>query len=194
MTKFLWLGLLLLTAVRQGEAQQLDRFSIAATSEAIGLPFTNYLPYHPGIEFKLGLLLKETRHNIQHFNTTLGMYLHRRLETGIYMGGEYQYTQKLFSQKLGLTFPVGLGYSHTFYPGELYQQVENGDFEQVFQFGRPHFYVNGGVGLIYLGSKKIQPFIQQIMFVKTPFANGIPVMIHSFLKIGIHIKISNDEN
>ena len=32
---------------------EMSEFSIVATSEAVGLPFTNYLPYHPGLEVKL---------------------------------------------------------------------------------------------------------------------------------------------
>jgi len=87
-----------------------------------------------------------------------------------------------------------LGYLHTFYPAELYQQTESGDFEVVNQLGRPHLYVNLGVGLTYLGSNKMQPFIRQELFIETPFANGIPVIPHSLLKIGIHIKINNNDN
>jgi len=194
MRKFLGTLLLLSLITTKGLAQKVDQLSVAATTEAIGLPFTNYLPIHPGLELKVTLKTKETKKNKQSFNANLGGYFHRKLETAFYLGPEYQYTQKLFNQKLGLDFPVGLGYLHTFYPADLYEQTESGDFEVVTQFGRPHLYVNLGVGLTYLGSKRIQPFIRQELFIETPFANGFPLIPHSLLKIGLNIKLENNDN
>jgi len=178
----------------QGFAQKVDQLAVGAMTEAIGLPFTNYLPIHPGVEFKVAFKIKETQKNKQYFNANLGGYFHRKVETAFYLGGEYQYTQKLFKQKLGLDFPMGLGYLHTFYPAELYEQTESGDFESVNQLGRPHLYVNLGVGLTYLGSPKVQPFIRQELFVETPFANYFPLIPHSLLKVGVHLKINSHEN
>ena len=160
--------------------QKIDQISIAATSKAIGLPFTNYLPYHPGLEFKATFKTKTTDKKIQRYNVNLGAFFHRRLQTGFYIGGEFQYTKTLFQQTIGLDLPVGLGYLHTFYPNELYEQRENGDFEVVSQFGRPHVYINLGIGISYLRPKKIHPFIRQELFVQTPFANSFPVLPHSF--------------
>jgi len=97
-------------------AKKGDQFSVALITEAIGLPFTNYLPIHPGLELKTTLKTRETEKSKKSFNANLGGYFHRKLETAFYLGGEYQYTRKLFNQKVGLDFPVGLGYLHTFYP------------------------------------------------------------------------------
>ncbi len=171
--------------------QKIDQISVAATTKAIGLPFTNYLPYHPGLELRATLRTKTTNKKTQRYNVNLGAFFHRRLQTGFYIGGEFQYTRKLFRQAIGLDLPIGVGYLHTFYPNELYEQTVNGDFEVVSQLGRPHAYINLGIGISYLKPKKVQPFIRQELFVQTPFANGIPVVPHSFFKIGINLKLSS---
>lgn len=176
-----------------GYAQGIEQLSFAATTEAIGLPFTNYSPYHPGIEMRVKLRSKEALKNEQSYHASFGAYVHPKLETGLYLGGEYQYAQMLFQQKMSLDFYGGLGYLHTFYPGELYKQTEEGDFETVSQWGRPHFYVNLGVGLTLMKNQRVQPFIRQDMLINTPFANGLPVILHSFLKIGLIINLNNHE-
>jgi len=193
MTNKLITLIVLMLFVIKGHSQQLKQISIAATTEAIGLPFTNYSPYHPGFEVKGTFKRTEKPQSIRYINANLGFFYHERLETAIYAGGEYQYTQKLFNEKLGLDIPLGLGYLHSFYPNDLYEQTDNGDFEVVSQLGRSHLYANLGVGLTYLGSSKVQPFIRQELLLETPFANGIPVITHSILKIGVHIKLADNE-
>lgn len=185
-----WLIFILLVGfIQQSFSQRIKQVSMAATTEAIGLPFTNYLPYHPGFEAGATFFQKEKNKNLHSLSGKLGFYYHEKLETGIYLGAEYQYSLQLFNEKVSFDLPIGLGYIHTFYPGELYEQDANGDFQTVTQFGRPHLYVNLGIGATYTGSNRFQPFIRQELMVVTPFANGIPVIPHSFLKIGLQIKL-----
>lgn len=174
--------------------QKLESVSVAVATEAVGLPFTNYRPLHPAFEIRATWKTKEAPRNMQQFSTNLGAYFHRRLENGFYVGGEYQYTQKLFQQSLGLDFPASLGYLHSFYPGELYEQDANGDFSVIQQGGRPHFYLSLGTGLRYLGTSRFQPFVRQSLFLETPFANGIPVILRSFLQLGLTIQLGKDEH
>jgi len=186
--KFVFFCLLLLFSTNM-HSQKLEQLSVLVQSEAIGFPFTNYSPVHLGIELNATIRKKEKEKNIQYLNAKAGFFYHRKLETAIYLGGEYQYSQKLFKQKISIDLPVGLGYLHSFYPGEIYEQNNEGDFETINQFGRPHLYVNLGIGLTYLNEGKIQPFIRQELLLETPFANGIPVIPHSLLKVGIQIKL-----
>jgi len=78
---------------------------------------------------------------------------------------------------------------HTFYPAELYEQNDAGEFESINQAGRSHLYLSAGVGFTYLGSSKVQPFIRQELMLETPFANGIPLIPHSLLKVGLQINL-----
>ncbi|MEM6297305.1 MAG: hypothetical protein AAF740_01305 [Bacteroidota bacterium] len=184
------LSVFLLTGISEGFSQKIKQLSVAATTEAIGLPFTNYFPIHPGLEVKATLRQVEKSKSIRSFNVGAGFFHHRRLETAIYLGGEYQHSFKLLHEKVSLDLPIGLGYLHSFYPSPLYEQNEDGNFDTVFQLGRPHAYLNLGIGVSCLGSGKVQPFIRQEMLLEAPFANGIPLITHSMLKAGIHLKIS----
>ncbi|MEL7021330.1 MAG: hypothetical protein AAGK47_06980, partial [Bacteroidota bacterium] len=127
--------------------------------------------------------------NTKYLSMKAGFFHHQRLMNGIYLGGEYQYSQKLFNEKVSIDLPLGAGYLHTFYPSEIYEQNEEGVLEPISQLGRGHLYVNVGVGLTYLSEGAVQPFIRQELLVQTPFANGIPLVPHSLLKVGIQIKI-----
>ncbi|MEL6866982.1 MAG: hypothetical protein AAFP19_21335 [Bacteroidota bacterium] len=189
MTNQLLIFIALFLAMQNTFSQKLQQFSVAATTEAIGLPFTNYLPYHPGLEVSGTLRKTDKERNIQYLNVKAGFFYHERLETALYLGGEYQYSQKLFKQRISVDLPLGIGYLHSFYPGEVYEQNSDGDFEKINQFGRPHVYVNLGIGLTYLGRGKVQPFIRQELLLEAPFANGIPAIPHSLLKLGVQIKI-----
>lgn len=186
--------ILLISCWTNGYSQRLQQLSISLQSEAIGLPFTNYSPIHPGIEVSGTLHQHDKEKSLRYLRAKAGFFYHQRLETAIYLGGEYQYSQKLLNQKLSLDIPVGLGYLHSFYPGELYVQNEAGDFENIDQLGRSHLYVSLGIGLTYLGSSTIQPFIRQELLLETPFANGIPVIPHSLLKIGVQFNLYHNES
>lgn len=174
-------------------AQKIKQYSIAATSEAIGLPFTNYAPYHPGAEFTTILKITEKEKSTRYLGLKAGFFYHQKLETAIYVGGEYQYSFRLPTDKLSLDVPLGLGYLHSFYPSELYEQNNEGDFEKVSQFGRPHLYLNLGIGLTYRMNERVQPFIRQSLLLETPFANGIPVIPHSLIQLGVQIKVHKNE-
>ncbi len=188
MKRILILGLIMCFAFKVGKAQKIEQAFFSLNTEAIGLPFTNYLPIHPGAEIGLTFKTIEKQNSIHRFNAKVGGFYHERLETAIYVGAEYQYTRILFKQKLGLDFPVGLGYHHTFYPADIYILESDGSFTEVNQIGRPHLFISAGVGVSYLGHEKFQPFIRQELFIETPFANGLPYIPHSLLKIGLNIK------
>ena len=186
------LVLIIITFITQNLcAQILKAYSFAVTSEAIGLPFTNYLPLHPGIEIKGTFKKVERPTSQQVLNGNIGFFYHQKVAIGIYAGGEYQFSKKLFSQRISLDFPIGLGYLHTIYPGEVYE-ITDGELVEVNQKGRPHLYTNLGIGLTFIKSKKTNLFIRQ-EFMLELFGNTLTAIPHSLLKVGVQIKILRDE-
>ncbi len=170
-------------------AQDLGKVSIALQSEAIGFPFSNYAPIHPGAE--VGLTIRE-RHRARSstaVNVYFGGYYHERIATGLYLRAEFQPTLKL-GNHFGLLLPMGVGYLHTFYPAELYQVNDEGSFEVARQGGRPHALLQLGVGISYLGHERFEPFIKQELAIETPFANTFPFIPHSFIKAGLAINLN----
>lgn len=169
-----------------------NKISISAMTESVAFPFTRYSPIHPGLEF--GYLLKERQKTkmIKALNMQLGWYLHKKVQNAFYIRAEsaWQFFLKDF---ITADLYAGLGYMHVFYPGEVYQlNSSSGEFEKINQTGRPHALGTLGFGFTYRNQSNIEPFVRQDLGIESPFANGIPIMFHSFLKIGINIKLNEN--
>ena len=169
--------------------QKNREFSLTAINESIAFPFTSYGEFHPGFELGVSILSKEKDHSIRQLNTYAGWFLHQHIESGFYIRGEYSYKFKL-AKGFAAGFYGGAGYLHTFYPGTLYQiDKETGEFYSSPQLGRARALISAGLQLSYRSEAGFEPFVKQEFAVETPFANGIPLMPHSFLKLGININI-----
>jgi len=181
--------LLLMLAMLQVEGQKIKQLSLAIANETIAFPFTTIGPLHPALEGGITLWMKENGKNLQEFNAQLGWFYHARVEQAFYLKAEYGYTYLLL-EWLGLDFAGGLGYLHNFYPGERYEFApEDGNISLMRQWGKPRAMLSLGLGLSFHNESRVVPFLRQEMALESPFANGIPVMVHSFLKLGIKIKL-----
>lgn len=172
-----------------GSAQIARQLSVSILKESTAFPFTRFLPVHPGGELMLTISRQENQKSISGWNLALGGFHHQKIANAFYLRGEYAYrpiVRSIFTVDL-----IGYaGYMHTFYPGELYQRnPQNGAFEKIRHAGRPHALAGIGIGLTLVKTKHIQPFIRQEFAIESPFANGIPVMIHSFLKLGLSFSL-----
>ncbi len=173
--------------------QKLDRLSIALMSETHSFPFTRYLPVHPGLEAGLSLWSKQNGNHEQIVSAYLGGYHHKLVENGFYLRGEYVYRYKLLNS-IGLDVPLHAGYQHNFYPGTVYEQdTDSGDWVKKTQIGKSHLITGVGFGLTWIKSENVQPFIRQESTIEVPLYNGF-VNLRTFVKLGVNIKISQNEN
>ena len=174
------------------KAQKTNNLFVAVVSETYSFPFTRFLPIHPGLEIGTSLFHKERPKSEHYINIFLGGYYHRKVENGFYLRSEYVYRYKI-KNAIGIDFPVGIGYQHAFYPGEVYEQnSETGDWERANQVGKPHALVNFGLGFTYLKPKKVQPFVRYESIIDYSLNRGF-LTTRTFLKFGINIKISKNE-
>lgn len=184
----LLLGLLTIWATHQGLSQQLSQVSVALMTESIALPLTRISPLHPGAEVGLEWTVKENPKGGQSFHAYIGGFYHERVETSIYIRGDYTWAWQPHTLIRAELSP-GLGYMHTFYPSDLYKLNEAGEHEKATQTGRSHLLAELGVGLVFFNEARISPFVKTRLAVETPFANGIPIIPHSFLQVGTSIKL-----
>ena len=176
------------------KSQRIKNVSVSLLSEATAIPFTRYMPIHPGAELGLGLHEVEKKVSYRSINAYIGGFWHRRVASAMYLRLEYMYIFNI-QDVVGIELPISVGYLHTFHPADLYVQNEvTGEFEKISQLGRPHALVQGGLGIRYLGNPNIQPFIRQSLGIETPFANTFPFMIHSFLNAGVTIHLNNNRH
>ncbi|WP_034040811.1 hypothetical protein [Wocania ichthyoenteri] len=165
-------------------AQDNKQLSISIMNENIHYKAKGFNNFNPGGEIGMTLKKKDRKYFFSEFNIYAGGYYHKKVETAFYLRGDYSFGIKL-QDVLAIDLHGGLGYMHTFYPGHLYEQNNNGDFEKINQTGRPHAIANAGLGITVLSSGRVKPFIKYELMGETPFANGIPFVPHSFLKLGI---------
>ena len=190
---FVFIALWVTSPIINLKAQTVKGVSTAVFNESTAFPFTRFIPIHPGAEIGLTFRNVEKEKSIRQINAYIGGYYHRKLTAGFYLRAEYLHSL-VIKEVFAFDFLMGLGYAHTFYPGEIYSQnAETSNFEKVNQKGRPHLILPVGIGISIPNKSKITPFLRQEMMIETPFANGIPVMVHSMLKVGIHIQIIKDE-
>jgi len=173
------------------QAQTVKGISLSLMKESTAFPFTRFLPVHPGGEIGVTLGEKIREKSITNWNLGIGGFHHKNIANAFYLKGEFQY-RPIIKSILTLDMIGNLGYMHTFYPGEVYELNEQtGDFEKITQYGRPHVLAGVGIGVTFIKSKKVHPFIRQELAIESPFANGIPVMIYSFLKLGISYQLNS---
>ena len=170
-------------------AQDINKFSLSGINESIAFPFTRNAPIHPGAEIGYVLKEKDKSRLIRSHSVYVGWYYHTKVQNAFYLRAETAWLFKV-RQIATLDLFTGLGYMHTLYPGDIYELNSSGDFEEINQIGKPRALGTIGFGFTLKNNYLLEPFIRQEIGLETPFANGLPVMIHSFLKVGTYIKIS----
>ncbi|MEM8528534.1 MAG: hypothetical protein AAGG68_28105 [Bacteroidota bacterium] len=156
--------------------------------ESVSWPFTRFDQWNPGAEIEYGFPAWEKGNGLRQVNLTLGYYFHRDVESAFYLKAEYNITLRI-ADDFHLDIVPALGYMHSFYPGEIYRLTSDGNYELKQQLGRPHLWLESGLGFSFFRTKQISPFLQYRFALETPFANGIPVFPHSFYQAGVQYKI-----
>jgi hypothetical protein len=190
MKQFLILPLFLMafSSALKGQIPRPNAFSVALFSEATALPFTRLTPLHPGGEIGLHWQRQKESRFPQQIGVYAGGFHHASLASSLYLRADYRWSYQ-WKQILRAELAPGLGYSHGFYPGELYELNETGEYEVVSQKGRPRLLAELGIGSSFFPDAKVSPFVKYRFALQTPFANGIPVFPSSFLQIGATINL-----
>jgi len=172
----------------------LKKVSLGLLTESISFPFTRMVAIHPGFELGAAVTEKDRPKSVRTWSVGLGYFYHREVDVAVYAKAVYTHTFKI-KQIIGLSFPVGIGYMHSFHAGEIYRQQPDGSFAEQTQTGKPHALLNAGLDLSYLGWERLEPFTGYDAALQSPFASTIPVLPRSFLKVGIRYRIqTKDQN
>lgn len=190
----IFLLLILAVSVTDSFSQVVKQVSVSVFKESTAFPFTRFFPIHPGGEIGITLVEKTREKSTVNWNLAIGGFHHKNIANAFYLRGEYAW-RPIVKSTVTIDFMGNLGYMHTFYPGEVYElNSKNGEFEKIDQIGRPHAIAGVGLGITYIRGKRMHPFLRQEIAVESPFANGIPVMIHSFLKFGVSFQLHKNQS
>ncbi|WP_422105230.1 hypothetical protein [Winogradskyella sp.] len=181
--------LFLIFVCASARGQIIKDLDISLINTSKNYPFSSFSTLHPGIQIGASIRERIKAKSERNYNVYLGFYHQEDLENGLFLRAEYAHTFIILKQ-IGLTLPIGLGYLHTFFPGELFSQNSDGSFSKVNQTGRMHVLATSGVGLSYRGFKTVELYVQHDFAVQYPFSEAIPLLPNAFFRIGIKYNIN----
>ena len=167
---------------------QAQTIGFSLQQESVSWPFTRFDALNPGAEITYGFSSREKVSGFRQLNIAVGYFYHRKVESAFYVKLSYDIGLKL-TDDIHFNIIPALGYLHTFYPGQVYEPVSNGEYAPKRQYGRPHLLAESGLGFTFFQSKRISPFVRYRFAVETPFANGVPVFPHSFYQLGFRYRL-----
>lgn len=179
------------TCVLRAQVRPARALSIMVLSEASSLPSYKLVkaPVHPGAALGTEFYLNNNETHQLLLAPVLGGYYHKNIYTAFFLTGDFLYR---WNTDIGLQpeAAAGIGYQHTFFPDQLYEADENGNFQPVTTAGRPHALIQASLGLGYAlpigdAKDKVALFARYQLQLETPFANGIPVLPHSIFYFGV---------
>ena len=113
----------------------------------------------------------------------LGAYFHERVQNAYFIDGGIFFRQMLH-RGIYAEGGSGLGYSHTFYPADQYEQGEDGNFYQIDRRSRGHLIITADLGLGYQLSPHWAVFTRYQFMLETSFTNEFPSGPHTLFSIG----------
>lgn len=182
-----WLLIVLLIA---GWSSWLSAQSVRLSfqQESISIPFTRFDQWNPGMEIEYAFAPRKKGSGLRQVSLGVGYFFHREVASAFYAKVEYNFAFRIAEDTYIDVVPA-VGYMHSFYPGELYEPDGAGNYNLKRQFGRPHLWIESGIGFSFLRSKRVSPFVQYRFALETPFGNGIPVFPHSLYQLGLQYQL-----
>lgn len=180
---------LLLSAITI-HAQQVDSLKhplplrIAVLDESMSLPnfwFTRYA-YNPAIMIGTEYPLSQKARHDWYISANLGFYYHKKAQSAIFLNTALGYRYRLGRWQPSAS--LGLGYAHSFYPGQVYEYTD-GAFQETSNTGHPNFMPSVALNLGYqIRNTAYSPsvFVTFMSAVDIPFRQE--TSLHQFVGIG----------
>jgi hypothetical protein len=172
-------------------------FSIGNFS--VGMPFSKILidRFYPltklGTEFYY-----RNRRNSQILQTAkLGGYYSKHNTSAFFVNTEivYRYT---FNFGLFADANLGVGYSHLFHPNAIFKSNENGEYEQIRDWGKPSMMANYLFSIGYNCSKRLKKntsiFLCYGNYIQLFYNADIPALPQNSCQLGVRFLINQNQN
>ena len=94
----------------------------------------------------------------------------------------------IFNFGLFADIGLGVGYAHLFRPNAIYKQNNNGEYEQVRDYGSPRlladFYLSAGYDFSKNGELPLSLYLKYGSYVDILYAPDLPALPHNIFQIG----------
>jgi hypothetical protein len=168
------------------------QFEISYFNNAIALPLSGkwgifHSPTHPGLTVGTSLYWNNSPKNELFQSFRLGVYYQQFVQTGIQLYSTFNYRYN-FNFGLGVGANLGVGYLHSFRDLEQFELDENGEYQEVANWGRMGLMFPIGLQLSCDLRKQNVPlrlFSEYQIWFQTPFSKEyIPVLPNTSLHVG----------
>ncbi|WP_247235581.1 hypothetical protein [Telluribacter sp. SYSU D00476] len=163
---------------------------VSVFSEAWALPSTQLVksPIHPGLSVGTSYTLRQTTRSTVSLNGTLGYFYHKNIQNNLHLLATLGYQHRV-AGGLHVGTALGLGYSHSVYPIQVYQ-LEGGEYQKATDWGKsalaPSFELNLGYTIHRHSPNPVTVFTRYQLLVEWPYApeNTFPALPHTLFHVG----------
>ena len=162
---------------------------------SVGIPFTSFfnLPFYPMVSTGTEFYYKQKDHLDFYQSVRLNYYFVKYSTSGVVLNSEAGFRCKL---NFGLFADAGLGvgYAHLFRPNAVFKQKNNGEYEQVTDWGTPRlqadFFLSAGYDLSKKSKILLSLYVKYGNFIDIFYTPDIPVLPHNIFQIGARYYLS----
>lgn len=171
------------------KAQQ--TFTASISNHAISMPGGSFRsPFHPGVDLGWVMSLHEGQRWDRMAIFRLGYFHQRLVHHGFQLYGEYTWRYNIY-QGLAAEAATGIGYLHTLEMHQIFQLQEDGTYEQVGRWGKPHIQASAAIGFSFAPTDwLVRPFLMYRFTVMAPFVKEyVPILPATSLHIGTYFSL-----
>lgn len=168
---------------------------ISFISHSIAIPFGSISinPLHPGLSLGTEFTYQTGNKWSVFQKINIGYFNHKYAARAVFLDTELGYRHFLIAS-LYAEGSLGIGYLHSFHPTkEIFALNNNGEYEEVIDYGKPAFTISSSIGLGYeFKLKSGKPFILYIRYqpkIQMPYSSESPIYPHLKMHLGIRVFI-----
>ncbi len=168
---------------------------LAFGSASAGMPFTNFFksPFFPMVSAGTEFYYKQKDNFDFYQSARLNYYYSKYSTSGVVLNSEVCFRYK-FNSGLFADAGLGIGYDHVFRPNAIFRQNNNGEYEQVTDWGTPRlltdFFLSVGYDLSKKSEMLLSIYLKYGNYIDILYAPDIPALPRNILQIGVRYYIS----
>jgi len=164
----------------------------------VGMPFSNIFinKFYPLVTIGTEFYYRNKNKSQIYQTAKIGGYYNKYNTSSFFINTEigYRYT---FGFGLFADANLGVGYSHLFHPNAIYKPNDNGEYEQVRDWGKPSIMADYLLSIGYDFSKRLNKpasiFLRYGNYMQLFYNSDIPVLPQNSFQIGIRFFVNQNQ-
>ncbi len=162
---------------------------------SVEMPFTNFFksPFFPMVTAGTEFYYRQKDNFDFYQSARLNYYFSKHSTSGVVLNSEAGF-RYILNFGLFADAGIGVGYAHLFRPNAIFKQNNNGEYEQVTDWGTPRlladFFLSSGYDFSRKSGIQLCLYLKYGNYMDILYAPDIPVLPHNIFQIGARYYIS----